>query len=64
MNLIEKISKLEPEKVYLTNIVCINRENAVSGIGTWDWNLKGNNSTYHALYPRAWTVYEGICIIK
>ncbi|EOX96994.1 hypothetical protein QUC31_015882 [Theobroma cacao] len=35
------------------------KENAVSGIGTWDWNLKGNNSTYHALYPRAWTVYEG-----
>ncbi|CAK7357173.1 unnamed protein product [Dovyalis caffra] len=30
-----------------------------SGIESWDWNLKGNNSTYHALYPRAWTVYEG-----
>ncbi|KAG8503278.1 hypothetical protein CXB51_001244 [Gossypium anomalum] len=35
------------------------KENAVSGIGSWDWNLKGNKSTYHALYPRAWTVYEG-----
>ncbi|XVE94216.1 hypothetical protein REPUB_Repub01dG0262700 [Reevesia pubescens] len=35
------------------------KEDAVSGIGSWDWNLKGNNSTYHALYPRAWTVYEG-----
>ncbi|XVF00537.1 hypothetical protein REPUB_Repub04eG0009400 [Reevesia pubescens] len=35
------------------------KENAVSGIGSWDWNLKANNSTYHALYPRAWTVYEG-----
>ncbi|XVE48524.1 hypothetical protein DITRI_Ditri01bG0008700 [Diplodiscus trichospermus] len=35
------------------------KENAVSGIGSWDWNLKGNNSTYHALYPRAWTEYEG-----
>ncbi|KAJ6704603.1 BILE ACID BETA-GLUCOSIDASE-RELATED [Salix viminalis] len=34
-------------------------EAAGSGIGSWDWNLKGNNSTYHALYPRAWTVYEG-----
>uniref|UniRef100_A0A2P2LND9 Non-lysosomal glucosylceramidase n=1 Tax=Rhizophora mucronata TaxID=61149 RepID=A0A2P2LND9_RHIMU len=32
---------------------------AVSGIQSWDWNLKGHNSTYHALYPRAWTVYEG-----
>ncbi|KAK8522400.1 hypothetical protein V6N12_056109 [Hibiscus sabdariffa] len=35
------------------------KENEVSGISSWDWNLKGNNSTYHALYPRAWTVYEG-----
>ncbi|XP_022762707.1 non-lysosomal glucosylceramidase-like isoform X4 [Durio zibethinus] len=35
------------------------KEDSVSGIGSWDWNLKGNNSTYHALYPRAWTVYEG-----
>ncbi|CAN1355452.1 Non-lysosomal glucosylceramidase [Linum perenne] len=32
---------------------------AVSGIGSWDWNLKGDKSTYHALYPRAWTTYEG-----
>ncbi|GAB4849166.1 hypothetical protein Ancab_003976 [Ancistrocladus abbreviatus] len=35
------------------------KENAVSGIASWDWNLKGHNSTYHALYPRAWSVYEG-----
>lgn len=33
--------------------------NTNSGIGTWDWNLNGENSTYHALYPRAWTVYDG-----
>ncbi|CAI0378394.1 unnamed protein product [Linum tenue] len=32
---------------------------AVSGIGSWDWNLKGDKSTYHALYPRAWTEYAG-----
>ncbi|CAI0437767.1 unnamed protein product [Linum tenue] len=32
---------------------------AASGIGSWDWNLKGDKSTYHALYPRAWTTYEG-----
>ncbi|KAF7043736.1 hypothetical protein CFC21_053054 [Triticum aestivum] len=31
----------------------------VSGIGSWDWNLNGQKSTYHALYPRAWTVYDG-----
>lgn len=30
-----------------------------SGIESWDWNLKGKNTTYHALYPRAWTVYDG-----
>lgn len=30
-----------------------------SGIVSWDWNLKGHNTTYHALYPRAWTVYDG-----
>lgn len=35
------------------------KETAVSGIGSWDWNLKGDKCTYHALYPRAWTVYEG-----
>ncbi|GMH25668.1 hypothetical protein Nepgr_027511 [Nepenthes gracilis] len=30
------------------------------GIASWDWNLKGHNSSYHALYPRAWSVYEGV----
>ncbi|PUZ44201.1 hypothetical protein GQ55_8G070400 [Panicum hallii var. hallii] len=31
----------------------------ISGIGSWDWNMTGQHSTYHALYPRAWTVYDG-----
>ncbi|KAM3293830.1 hypothetical protein ACQJBY_037011 [Aegilops geniculata] len=31
----------------------------ISGIGSWDWNLNGEKCTYHALYPRAWTVYDG-----
>ncbi|KAM7251478.1 hypothetical protein ACFE04_023361 [Oxalis oulophora] len=35
------------------------KESSGSGIESWDWNLTGNKSTYHALYPRAWTVYEG-----
>ncbi|KAF6159699.1 hypothetical protein GIB67_029957 [Kingdonia uniflora] len=35
------------------------KEGSISGIGSWDWNLSGENSTYHAMYPRAWTVYEG-----
>ncbi|XP_051134909.1 uncharacterized protein LOC127254072 [Andrographis paniculata] len=32
---------------------------SASGIGSWDWDLDGHKSTYHALYPRAWTVYDG-----
>ncbi|XP_044480354.1 non-lysosomal glucosylceramidase-like isoform X3 [Mangifera indica] len=35
------------------------RQGSASGIKSWDWNLKGEKCTYHALYPRAWTVYEG-----
>ncbi|CAK8571966.1 unnamed protein product [Lathyrus sativus] len=29
------------------------------GISSWGWNLNGQHSTYHALFPRAWTVYDG-----
>ncbi|KAG6423027.1 hypothetical protein SASPL_113410 [Salvia splendens] len=29
------------------------------GISPWGWNLNGQHSTYHALFPRAWTVYDG-----
>ncbi|GLJ21298.1 hypothetical protein SUGI_0391310 [Cryptomeria japonica] len=29
------------------------------GISTWDWGLDGQYSTYHALFPRAWTIYDG-----
>ncbi|PWA89841.1 hypothetical protein CTI12_AA107380 [Artemisia annua] len=29
------------------------------GLSSWGWNLNGHNSTYHALFPRAWTVYDG-----
>ncbi|KAF5768310.1 putative glucosylceramidase [Helianthus annuus] len=29
------------------------------GLSSWGWNLSGHNSTYHALFPRAWTVYDG-----
>lgn len=28
------------------------------GLGTWNWDLDEAKTTYHALYPRAWTVYE------
>ncbi|XP_059297313.1 uncharacterized protein LOC132050203 isoform X2 [Lycium ferocissimum] len=30
------------------------------GIESWKWKLDGENCTYHALYPRAWTVYDGV----
>ncbi|KAK8971309.1 hypothetical protein KSP40_PGU005733 [Platanthera guangdongensis] len=32
---------------------------SLSGIETWEWNLHGQKSTYYALYPRSWTVYDG-----
>lgn len=35
------------------------KDKSVHGIGSWDWNFGGQNTTYHALYPRAWTVYDG-----
>lgn len=41
-----------------------NRQESESGIGSWDWNMKGDKSTYHALYPRSWTIYEGNMLIN
>ncbi|GMY07917.1 non-lysosomal glucosylceramidase-like [Fagus crenata] len=35
------------------------KKGTASGIETWDWNLNGGKCTYHALFPRAWTTYEG-----
>ncbi|KDP39388.1 hypothetical protein JCGZ_01145 [Jatropha curcas] len=29
------------------------------GISSWGWNLSGQHSTYHALFPRSWTIYDG-----
>ncbi len=30
----------------------------VSGLESWNWALDESKTTYHALFPRAWTVYE------
>lgn len=30
-----------------------------ASIGSWDWNLKEKNCSYHGLFPRSWTVYDG-----
>ncbi|XVF30182.1 hypothetical protein REPUB_Repub16aG0035200 [Reevesia pubescens] len=35
------------------------KESTGLGIESWDWNLKGEKSTYHGLFPRSWTIYEG-----
>ncbi|KAM7488738.1 hypothetical protein LguiB_026222 [Lonicera macranthoides] len=34
-------------------------KSADHGISSWGWNLSGQHSTYHALFPRAWTIYDG-----
>ena len=35
------------------------RKSRDKGISSWGWNLNGQHSTYHALFPRAWTIYDG-----
>ncbi|KAG6399609.1 hypothetical protein SASPL_141090 [Salvia splendens] len=34
------------------------RKEKGEGIESWDWNLDGEKCTYHALFPRAWTIYD------
>lgn len=43
--------------IYLSSFI---RKSGDQGISSWDWNLSGQHSTYHALFPRAWTVYDGV----
>lgn len=35
------------------------RKPSDQGLSSWGWNLNGQHSTYHALFPRAWTIYDG-----
>ncbi|MCL7041288.1 hypothetical protein MKW94_010475 [Papaver nudicaule] len=28
------------------------------GLSSWNWNLSGQHSTYHAVFPRVWTIYD------
>ncbi|KAF9604796.1 hypothetical protein IFM89_010337 [Coptis chinensis] len=35
------------------------RKSDGQGTSSWGWNLSGQHSTYHALFPRAWTIYDG-----
>ena len=48
------------QKGPLPDVLCDFRKKSDSGISSWDWNLSGQHSTYHALFPRAWTVYDGM----
>lgn len=46
----------------LPDSVCLSSDDSFrggNGIESWDWNLDGEKCTYHALFPRAWTVYDG-----
>ncbi|GFP81252.1 non-lysosomal glucosylceramidase [Phtheirospermum japonicum] len=45
-----------------SSVLCSTRPNitAGTGINSWDWNLNGEKCTYHALFPRAWTEYNGL----
>ena len=43
--------------MYCANLICRGVDKA--GIGSWDWKLKEDKCTYHALFPRSWTVYDG-----
>ncbi|CAI7759863.1 unnamed protein product [Closterium sp. NIES-53] len=36
----------------------VRRRASGSGIDAWGWNMDGSRSTYYALFPRAWTVYQ------
>ncbi|EPS69863.1 non-lysosomal glucosylceramidase, partial [Genlisea aurea] len=56
------ISRASGEK--FSAVLCPKRpevlnDESACGIASWDWTLGGQNSTYHALYPRSWTVYDG-----
>ena len=43
----------------MINVFNFDRKPSDQGISSWGWNLNGQHSTYHALFPRAWTVYDG-----
>lgn len=62
LSLILCFSLLSSAEAPLSDVLCDFRKNSDSGISSWDWNLSGQHSTYHALFPRAWTVYDGMLL--
>ncbi|KAH7573062.1 hypothetical protein JRO89_XS03G0060500 [Xanthoceras sorbifolium] len=47
---------LHPRGAFL---LVVRRKAGDDGLSSWGWNLSGQHSTYHALFPRAWTIYDG-----
>ncbi|KAF2563866.1 hypothetical protein F2Q70_00017315 [Brassica cretica] len=53
-----------PGGVNYSTVLCATSPESVNGrtedlgIESWDWKKKGDKSTYHALYPRSWTVFN------
>ncbi|XP_049867777.1 non-lysosomal glucosylceramidase isoform X2 [Pectinophora gossypiella] len=58
-----------PECQFIVNIRNANKETIFQSVlstydkpkkapASWEWNLKGANCEYTALYPRAWTTYD------
>ncbi|XP_023637502.1 non-lysosomal glucosylceramidase isoform X2 [Capsella rubella] len=53
-----------PGDVSYSTVLCPTKPESLNGktedlgIESWDWNMKGDKSMYHALYPRSWTVYN------
>lgn len=56
------VSQRHNARFILILILLYGRRNDDLGISSWGWNLSGECSTYHALFPRAWTVYDGIML--
>ncbi|KAF9605135.1 hypothetical protein IFM89_014126 [Coptis chinensis] len=44
---------------FSVNVLSSSRKSDGQGTSSWGWNLSGQHSTYHALFPRAWTIYDG-----
>ncbi|KAH7573064.1 hypothetical protein JRO89_XS03G0061000 [Xanthoceras sorbifolium] len=53
----EKVPFCKPVGVISTNLSLLKAGD--DGLSSWGWNLSGQHSTYHALFPRAWTIYDG-----
>lgn len=39
-------------------VLSVEDGSASENLKGWTWGMPGKKGTYHALYPRAWTVYE------